>query len=239
MDYDTEWARRYPARLGRVLVSELVARPGRAGAGVAPGSRPGSHRPPRRAGHLRRQPRQPPRCPAAPVGHPGALAAPACSWRARPTTSSTPALKAATLRLPAQRRADRTPAGEPRLRQPGRGTCWPTAGACSSSPKAGAAPTAGASRTGPGRPGWPSARAGRSCRCTSKGPAQILAKGSTRLRPGTTHVTFGRPLRAEPGERPPAAGRRPGAGHGRPRRRADHRLVDGPASGRRRGRPRL
>jgi 1-acyl-sn-glycerol-3-phosphate acyltransferase len=26
-DYDTEWARRYPARLGRVLVSELVARP--------------------------------------------------------------------------------------------------------------------------------------------------------------------------------------------------------------------
>ena len=27
MDYDTEWARRYPARLGRVLVSELVARP--------------------------------------------------------------------------------------------------------------------------------------------------------------------------------------------------------------------
>ena len=27
MDYDSEWARRYPARLGRVLVSELVARP--------------------------------------------------------------------------------------------------------------------------------------------------------------------------------------------------------------------
>jgi 1-acyl-sn-glycerol-3-phosphate acyltransferase len=27
MDYDTEWARRYPARFGRVLVSELVARP--------------------------------------------------------------------------------------------------------------------------------------------------------------------------------------------------------------------
>ncbi len=27
MEYDTEWARRYPARFGRVLVSELVARP--------------------------------------------------------------------------------------------------------------------------------------------------------------------------------------------------------------------
>ncbi|HEY3810998.1 MAG TPA: lysophospholipid acyltransferase family protein [Acidimicrobiales bacterium] len=27
MDYDTKWARRYPARLGRVLVSELIARP--------------------------------------------------------------------------------------------------------------------------------------------------------------------------------------------------------------------
>ncbi len=27
MAYDTEWARRYPARVGRVLVSELVARP--------------------------------------------------------------------------------------------------------------------------------------------------------------------------------------------------------------------
>jgi 1-acyl-sn-glycerol-3-phosphate acyltransferase len=27
MDYDTEWARRYPARMGRVLVSELIARP--------------------------------------------------------------------------------------------------------------------------------------------------------------------------------------------------------------------
>jgi 1-acyl-sn-glycerol-3-phosphate acyltransferase len=27
MDYDSEWARRYPARFGRVLVSELVARP--------------------------------------------------------------------------------------------------------------------------------------------------------------------------------------------------------------------
>ncbi len=27
MDYDTDWARRYPARLGRVLVSELIAGP--------------------------------------------------------------------------------------------------------------------------------------------------------------------------------------------------------------------
>ncbi len=27
MDYDTEWARRYPARVGRALVSELVSRP--------------------------------------------------------------------------------------------------------------------------------------------------------------------------------------------------------------------
>jgi 1-acyl-sn-glycerol-3-phosphate acyltransferase len=27
MEYDTEWARRYPARLARVLVSELIARP--------------------------------------------------------------------------------------------------------------------------------------------------------------------------------------------------------------------
>jgi 1-acyl-sn-glycerol-3-phosphate acyltransferase len=35
-----------------------------------------------------------------------------------------------------------------------------------------------------------------------EGTRQMLAKGSTRLRPGTTLVTFGRPLRAAPGEDP-------------------------------------
>jgi 1-acyl-sn-glycerol-3-phosphate acyltransferase len=35
-----------------------------------------------------------------------------------------------------------------------------------------------------------------------EGTRQMLAKGSTRLRTGTTHVTFGRPLRTSPGEDP-------------------------------------
>jgi 1-acyl-sn-glycerol-3-phosphate acyltransferase len=35
-----------------------------------------------------------------------------------------------------------------------------------------------------------------------EGTRQILAKGSNRLRRGTTYVTFGRPLRPEPGEDP-------------------------------------
>jgi 1-acyl-sn-glycerol-3-phosphate acyltransferase len=35
-----------------------------------------------------------------------------------------------------------------------------------------------------------------------EGTRQIMAKGSSRLRPGTTYVTFGRPLRPEPGGDP-------------------------------------
>ena len=61
-----------------------------------------------------------------------------------------------------------------------------------------------------------------------EGTRQILAKGSSRLTPGTTHVTFGRPLRPKAGADPRALAGRAGTGRGRPGRRADHGLVDGP-----------
>jgi 1-acyl-sn-glycerol-3-phosphate acyltransferase len=52
---------------------------------------------------------------------------------------------------------------------------------------------------------WMAERAGRPLVPVHvEGTRQILAKGSTRLRPGRTRVTFGRPLRPEPGEDPRA-----------------------------------
>ena len=230
MDYDTEWARRYPARFGRVLVSELVARPGRPAAGRAPGGRAGPHRPSRRAGHLRGQPRQSSGRAPAPVGDPGAVAPPHVRRRRRRLLLRHPA-QGRQLRLPASTPCRSSASGSAGTPPTGSRPCWRRAGACSSSPRAVAAPTGGASRTGPARPGWEFAPAGPSCRSTSRAPGRSWPKARPGCDPGTTHVTFGHPAATRGRRRRPAAGRRPRAGRGGPGRRADHRLVDGEKAG--------
>ena len=218
-----------PDPLARVVVAGARLRAPPPGAGLAPGRRPGSHRPPRRAGDIRRQPRQPPRRPLAPVSDSRPVAAPDVRRRRgrlflrHPPQGDTSLL--------AQRRADRTPAGQPGVRQPpGR-----TAGRGLEPPhlsRRGAQP----GRLGPThRPGtaWLAVRtAARSCPVHVEGTRAHPGEGiPPDSRPGTSRVTFGRPLGPRP-EATPAARRRAGAGRRSPGRRSGHRLVDSPAAGR-------
>ena len=82
LDYDHEWSRRYPARLARAMVLDNVTRP--LARLVAPTTVRGLEqlRLARGAGHLRRQPRQPPRHPAA-AHHPAGRVPPPHGGRRR------------------------------------------------------------------------------------------------------------------------------------------------------------
>ncbi len=185
IDYDTEWARRHPARLARVVVQEFVSEPLLRALASPQCRRPGPHRPPRRAGDIRRQPRQPPRRPPHPVSDPGPMAAPDVRRRRGRLLLRHPP-QGDHVRLPSQRRPDRAPAGQPR---DSANRAWSDfsarAGACSSSPKGGAAPTDGASRTGPARPGRRPAPAARSSRCIWREPARSCRQGSGPAAAGT------------------------------------------------------
>ena len=154
-----------------------------------------------------------------------------CSWPARPTISSTPGSRPTAFAfllnaVPIERqRVSRDSANRvARLLQDG----WSML----------IFPEGGRSPDGWGQPhragaAWLAVRTGTPIVPVHvEGTRDILAKGSRRIRPGTSRVTFGRPLASRARERPPAARRSAGAGHRSPRRRSGHRLVDGPAAGR-------
>jgi 1-acyl-sn-glycerol-3-phosphate acyltransferase len=202
MDYDTEWARRYPARLGRVLVSELVARPVvRALAS------------PRVAGLDRIAHLDEPVIFAA--NHASHLDAPLLlsvipeQWRNHmfvagaadyffDTRAKAVAFAFLLNAVPIERQRvsrDSVTRVAALLAEGWSLLIFPEGGR---SPDGwGQSHTAGAA--------WLAVRTGRPVVPVHlEGTRGILAKGSARIRPGTTQVTFGRPLRSSPGDDPRA-----------------------------------
>ncbi len=229
-DYDTEWARRYPARLGRVLVSELVARPVVHALAA-----------PRVAGLDRIAHLDEPVIFAA--NHASHLDAPLLlsvipdRWRHRMFVAG-----AADYFFDTQAKAvtfafllNAVPIERQRV---SRDSANRVAALLAEGWSLLIFPEGGRSPDGWGQPhragtAWLAVRTGRPVVPVHiEGTRQILAKGSARLRPGTAYVTFGRPLRAAAGGRPPRAGGRTGTRRGDAGRRTDHRLVDRPAPGR-------
>jgi 1-acyl-sn-glycerol-3-phosphate acyltransferase len=197
MDYDTEWARRYPARVGRVLISEFVARP----VIKALAS-------PRVAGLDRIAHLDEPVIFAA--NHASHLDAPLLlsvipeKWRHQMFVAGAAdyffdtRVKAITFAfllnaVPIERqRVSRDSANRVAalLAEGWSLLIFPEGGR---SPDGwGQAHRAGAA--------WLGVRTGRPVVPVHiEGTRQMLAKGSSRLKPGTTHITFGRPLRSEAG----------------------------------------
>jgi 1-acyl-sn-glycerol-3-phosphate acyltransferase len=195
MDYETEWARRYPARVGRLLVSELVARP------VVQALASPRVKGLDRIAHL-----DEPVIFAA--NHASHLDAPLLlsvipdRWRPRLFVAGAAdyffdsRLKAVTFAfllnaVPIERqRVSRDSANRvSELLAEG----WSLL----------IFPEGGRSPDGWGQPhragaAWLAVRTGRPVVPVHvEGTRQILAKGSSRIRPGTTSVSFGRPLRPE------------------------------------------
>ena len=201
MDYDTEWARRYPARFGRVLVSELVARP---------------------VVHLLAAPQVDGLDRIAHLDEPVIFAANHASHLDAPLLLSVIPERwrhhmfvagAADYFFDSRFKAvsfafliNAVPIERQRVSRESANRVAALLGGglepAHLSRREVAARTAGDSRIGPARPGWESAPAGPIVPVHLEGTRRILAKGSTRLRPGVTHVTFGRPLRPEEGSDP-------------------------------------
>ncbi len=200
MDYDTEWARRYPTRLARVLVSELVARP----AVQVLAS-------PRVAGLDRIAHLDEPVIFAA--NHYSHLDAPLLlsvipeRWRHRMFVAGAAdyffdtRAKAVTFSF----LLNAVPIERQRV---SRDSLRRVASLLTDGWSLLIFPEGGRSPDGWGQPhhagtGLLAVRTGRPIVPVHiEGTRQILAKGSSRLTPGTTHVTFGRPLRPQPGDDP-------------------------------------
>ena len=200
MDYDTEWARRYPARLGRVLVSQLVARPVMRALAS-----------PHVAGLDRIAHLDEPVIFAA--NHASHLDAPLIlsvipeRWRHHmfvagaadyffDTRAKAVAFAFLLNAVPIERQ------------RPSRDSVTRVAALLAEGWSLLIFPEGGRSPDGWGRPhtagtAWLAVRTGRPVVPVHvEGTRRILAKGSARIRPGTTHVTFGRPLRSSPGDDP-------------------------------------
>jgi 1-acyl-sn-glycerol-3-phosphate acyltransferase len=202
MDYDTEWARRYPARLGRVLVSELIARP------VVHAVTS-----PRVAGLDRIAHLDEPVIFAA--NHASHLDAPLLlsvipeKWRHHMFVAGAAdyffdtRVKAVTFAF----LLNAVPIERQRV---SRDSANRVAALLAEGWSLLIFPEGGRSPDGWGQPhragaAWLGLRTGRPVVPVHiEGTRQILAKGASRLTPGPTHVTFGRPLRAEVGGDPRA-----------------------------------
>jgi 1-acyl-sn-glycerol-3-phosphate acyltransferase len=199
-DYDSEWARRYPARLGRVLVSELVARP---------------------VLHALASPRVSGMDRIAHLDEPVIFAANHAShldtplllsviperWRHRLFVAG-----AADYFFDTRAKAitfafllNAVPIERQRV---SRDSANRVAALLAEGWSLIIFPEGGRSPDGWGQPhragtAWLAVRTGRPVVPVHvEGTRQMLAKGSARLKPGTTHVTFGRPLRAGPDDDP-------------------------------------
>jgi 1-acyl-sn-glycerol-3-phosphate acyltransferase len=198
MDYDSEWARRYPTRLARVLVSELIARP----TVQALAS-------PRVSGLDRIAHLDEPVIFAA--NHHSHLDAPLLlsvipeRWRHRMFVAGAAdyffdtRVKAVTFAF----LLNAVPIERQRV---SRDSFTRVASLLSEGWSLLIFPEGGRSPDGWGQPhragaAWLGVRSGRPIVPVHiEGTGRILAKGSTRLTPGTTYVTFGRPLRPGPGD---------------------------------------
>jgi 1-acyl-sn-glycerol-3-phosphate acyltransferase len=202
MAYDTEWARRYPARLGRVLVSELVARP--VVRALASPQVTGSDR----IAHL-----DEPVIFAA--NHASHLDAPLLlsvipePWRHHMFVAGAADYFFDT-RAKALAFAFLLNAVPIERRRPSRDSIRRVADLLAEGWSLLIFPEGGRSLDGWGQShnagaAWLAVRTGRPVvPVYLEGTRRILAKGSARIRPGTTHVTFGRPLRSSPGDDPRA-----------------------------------
>jgi 1-acyl-sn-glycerol-3-phosphate acyltransferase len=199
-EYDSEWARRYPARLGRVLVSELVARPALRALAA-----------PRVAGLDRIAHLDEPLIFAA--NHASHLDTPLLlsvipdRWRHRMFVAG-----AADYFFDTRAKAitfafllNAVPIERQRV---SRDSANRVAALLNEGWSLLIFPEGGRSPDGWGQPhragtAWLAVRTGRPVVPVHiEGTRQMLAKGSARLKPGTTYVTFGRPLRAAPGDDP-------------------------------------
>ncbi len=199
-DYDSEWARRYPARLGRVLVSELVARP---------------------ALHALASPRVAGLDRIAHVDEPVIFAANHASHIDTPLLLSVIPEKwrhhlfvagAADYFFDTRAKAitfafllNAVPIERQRV---SRDSANRVAGLLAEGWSLVIYPEGGRSPDGWGQPhragtAWLAVRTGRPVIPVHiDGTRQMLAKGSARLRSGTAYVTFGQPLQAGPGDDP-------------------------------------
>jgi 1-acyl-sn-glycerol-3-phosphate acyltransferase len=198
--YDSEWARRYPARLGRVLVSELVARPVLHALAS-----------PRVAGLDRIAHLDEPVIFAA--NHASHLDTPLLlsvipeRWRHRIFVAGAAdyffdtRAKAVTFAF----LLNAVPIERQRV---SRDSANRVAALLAEGWSLVIFPEGGRSPDGWGQPhragtAWLAVRTGRPVVPVHiEGTRQMLAKGSARLKPGTAHVTFGRPLRAGPDDDP-------------------------------------
>jgi 1-acyl-sn-glycerol-3-phosphate acyltransferase len=199
-EYDSEWARRYPARLGRLLVSELVARPLLQALAA-----------PRVAGLDRIAHLDEPVIFAA--NHASHLDTPLLlsvipeRWRHRIFVAGAAdyffdtRAKAVTFAF----LLNAVPIERQRV---SRDSANRVAALLNEGWSLIIFPEGGRSPDGWGQPhragtAWLAVRTGRAVVPVHiAGTRQMLAKGSARLKPGTTYVTFGRPLRAGPGDDP-------------------------------------
>jgi 1-acyl-sn-glycerol-3-phosphate acyltransferase len=202
MDFDTEWARRYPVRLARVLVSELVARPAVQALAA-----------PRVSGLDRITHLDEPVIFAA--NHNSHLDAPLLlsvipeRWRHRMFVAGAAdyffdtRVKAVTFAF----LLNAVPIERQRV---SRDSANRVAALLTEGWSLLIFPEGGRSQDGWGQPhragaAWLGVRTGRPVIPVHiEGTRQILSKGSSRLKPGTTHVTFGRPLRPMAGDDPRA-----------------------------------
>ena len=166
----------------------LAPDPGRGGAG-----RPGG------PGHLRRQPRQSRRHPAAAELPPPAVPPPDRGGGRRRLLLRPP-VEGRRLVVPSGRHPHRADQGQPAVGRPGRRAAGGRAGTSSSSPRADAPPTGGPRPSGAVRPTWPPGPVDRWCRSTSTGPGTSCPRGGKGVRRTRTTVTFGTPLWPEEGE---------------------------------------
>jgi 1-acyl-sn-glycerol-3-phosphate acyltransferase len=202
MDYDTEWARRYPARLGRVLVAELVARP--VLQALASPRVSGLDR----IAHLD----EPVIFAANHFSHfdaPLLLSVIPEKWRHRMFVAGAADYFFDT-RVKAVAFAFLLNAVPIERQRVSRDSATRVAALLAEGWSLLIFPEGGRSPDGWGQPhragaAWLGVRTGRPVVPVHvEGTRQILAKGSSRIRPGSTHITFGRPLRAEAGGDPRA-----------------------------------
>ena len=178
------------ARLRPRLVAALPGAPGpgrghgqrhqAGGPAAGPGHRPrarapGAHR---RAGDLRRQPRQPHRHAAAPDHAAGRLPSPHRGG-GRVGLLLRPHLEVGPLGLRAGRHPHRAHPGQPQVGRHGGRAARGRAGTWSSSPRAGARPTGGPNPSAAAPPTWPGAPGARWSRCTCTAPATCCPRSPT------------------------------------------------------------
>ena len=233
-NYDTDWARSYPARAARVLLVEGVVKPAMRPAGHADGEGPRPPRGPRRpAGRVRRQPPQPRRHAAAarrsipePWRHHLFIGAAADYFFGNRVTATLSALVIGAIPIERTKVTRNSADQAAELLDDG----W----SMLIFPEGGRSPD-----------GWGQAFRGGaaylSLRCEVpvvpvhvEGTGRVLRKGKNVPRPSPTTVTFGTPLRAARGRGLPQARRPHRARRGRAGRRGLLRLVAGQAPRRRR-----